>query len=540
MRKTSKFRQMGFTGSGVATVAVATWIAAVPMPNVAFGSDTSKPTELVPRSVPAGPAQSVSEAGASQPALLRSTRPVAPPRTQSPLTELDVSGSTFDLLGAERVQLRVNGFPELNGEYRINPDQTISIAGLRRVAVDATSLPDLELYLSERLSANFRREIGVSVEISRFRPYFVTGQVAQPGAVEWRPGLTLIQAISLAGGIARSPTRTESDTPERGLLTEQARAQLRFALAQIARLKAEKDGKATVDTSRVIETLGDGATPESRQAVVAFLERQNQLLMEQREIMRGRITRLERERELAAREFETARQQEQEIAKTVDMSKEMADKLERLKDEKIITTSRYMGQQRDLIESRVRYGESRALVERARGRVASLTREIETVQQERRAFLNDRIENLEREIAQLDLTLQDARPVQRTSAPEQPPALSYYIARKSSASTVHSVSTAQSTSGLQTMSAHLFTEILPGDVVIVTSQARGAAEAAAIAASEVSGGSGSALYQMQKIIESSAALRMAPGAVTNGVPGAASAGRSPYGSGGQVPGGQSN
>ena len=432
--------------------------------------------------------------------------------------------------GLSRVQLRVNGFPELSGEYRINPDQTISIAGLRRVAVDATSLPDLELYLNERLSANFRREISVSVEISRFRPYFVTGQVAQPGAVEWRPGLTLIQAISLAGGVSRSPTRSESDTPERGLLTEQARAQLRFALAQIARLKAEKDGKATVDTTRVIETLGDGVTPESRQALTTFLERQNQLLAEQRDIMRGRITRLERERELAAREFETARQQEQEIAKTVDMAQDMADRLERLKDEKIITTSRYMSQQRDLIESRVRYGESRALVERARGRVASLTREIETVQQERRAFLNDRIENLEREIAQLDLTLQDARPVQRTATQEQPPALSYYIARKSANAAVHSVSTAQPATGLQTMSAHLFTEILPGDVLIVTSQARGPAEAAAIAANELSAGDGTALQQMQKIIESSAALRMAPVAASA----SRGAARTP------VPGGQSN
>ena len=247
--------------------------------------------------------------------------------------------------------------------------------------------------------------------------------------------------------------------------------------------------------------------------------------------MRGRITRLERERELAAREFETARLQEQEIAKTVDMSKEMAERLERLKDEKIITTSRYMGQQRDLIESRVRFGESRAMVERARARVASLTREIETVQQERRAFLNDRIENLERELAQLDLTLQDARPFQRASTHDAPPALSYYIARKASGA-VQTVSTGQDMSGLQTMAAHLFTEILPGDVVIVSSQARGPADVEAIAANNMTGGNDSSLAKMQRIIKSSAALRMAPQNTTQTVRGTP---------GSQLPGGgQSN
>jgi polysaccharide biosynthesis/export protein ExoF len=534
--KTAKFRRKyltvhgGCTGTSLTAVVAAAWVGAIALPNVVFGSDAGKPAETMQRTGSGRPAQLVGEPGAAQPALLRSARALTAPKVASQLADLNIVGSELELLGAERVQLRVNGYPELNGDYRINPDQTISIAGLRRVPVDAMSVPDLEVYLSERLSASLRREISVSVEIARFRPYFVTGQVAAPGAVEWRPGLTLIQAISLAGGVSRSPTRGEIDTPERGLLTEQARAQQRFALAQLARLKAEKDGKASVEATRVMETLGDTSTSESRQALTTFIERQNQLLAEQREIMRGRITRLERERELAAREFETARQQEQEIAKTVEMSKEMAEKLEQLKDKQIITTSRYMGQQRDLIESRVRFGESRAQVERARGRVASLTREIETVQQERRAFLNDRIEMLERELAQLDLTLQDARPSQRASAQDAPPALSYYIARKTAAIDLK-VSTGQDMSGLQTMAAHLFTEILPGDVVIVSSQARGPAEAAALAASNVNAGSDSALAKMQRIIESSAALRMAP---TN----AAQTGRSPPAV--QMPGGQNN
>lgn len=517
MGKFSKFRHVGFTGTGLTTVVAAVWVGVVATPSVGFGSETGKPAESAQRPVPAiptqlaTPAQSLGEVGVAQPALIRSARALTVPRTQSQLTDLNVAGSSFELLGAERVQLRVNGYPDLNGEYRINPDHTISIAGLRRVAIDTMSLPDLEVYLSERLSASLRREISVSVEIARFRPYFVTGQVAQPGAVEWRPGLTLIQAISLAGGVARSPTRSEADTPERGLLTEQALAQQRFALAQLARVKAEKDGKASVEATRVLEAIGDTASAESRQAVIAFVERQNQLLAEQREIMRGRVTRLERERELAAREFETARQQEQEIAKTVDMSKDMSERLERLKDEKIITISRYMSQQRDLIDSRVRFGESRAMVERARARVASLTREIETVQQERRAFLNDRIEILERELAQLELTLQDARPLQRASSQDAPPSLSYYIARKA-VTAVQTVSTGQDMSGLQTMAAHLFTEILPGDVVIVSSQARapGSVASESIAASTAIAGNESALAKMQRIIESSAALRMAP------------------------------
>lgn len=485
------------TNASMIVAALAVWAGTVGLPEVVQGNDQTPEVRQTPDvSRPA----STGEVSTVQPALMREARS---------FKVLDGAlQPAMELMSAERLQLRVHGYPELSGEYRINPDNTIAIAGLRRVPLDAISLADLEVFLTDRLSTTMRRDVLVSVEVSRFRPYFVTGQVATPGAVEWRPGLTLIQAISLAGGISRQAVRGE-ESPERALVHEQNRAQLRFANAQLARVKAEKSGQSAVDTAALVEGMGDLSTPEATQSFRTFLDRQNQLLAEQRDIMRGRVTRLEREREIAAREFETARQQEQEIAKTVDMSKELADSLTRLKDGGLITMPRYLGQQRDLIETRVRYGESRAQVERARGRVASLTREIETVQQERRAFLNDRIESLEREIAQLELSLRDARPAARPGSQQEAPAsLSYFIARNQ-AHTVHTVSGGRPSGGVQTVTADLFTEILPGDVVIVASQSRGneiTAAALGAANTDVAIALGP-LERTQRIIESSAALR---------------------------------
>lgn len=416
---------------------------------------------------------------------------------------LSVAGGAPNLTSGERLNLRVRGYPELSGEYRLNPDHTISLAGLGRVAINALSASEFEDHLGERLSVAMRREISVSVEIARFKPFFITGQVAQPGAIEWQPGLTLIQALSLAGGIARSPTRSEIDTPERGLLIDQARTQLRFALAQLARLKAEKEGKDTVESTRVLDKLLESAPPESRQAMAAFLVRQNELLAEQRELIRSRITRLESEQEMASGELDAARAQEKEIRKQLDISTELTASVERLKDERLIASARYLSQQRDLIDSKVRFSESRALVERARGRVGSLGREIEAIRQERRTVLNDRIEGLEREVAQLDLTLRDAG-MNVSSAPEPPPSLTYNIARKSN-------------TGVQTISADLFTEIHSSDVVIISSQPRVMPGLAAVP--DIGGSrSRTTLERTQQIMESSAAPRSLIGQLLAGRP----------------------
>lgn len=399
----------------------------------------------------------------------------------------------WDLTSGERIHLRVIGSPELTGEYRTNPDQTISIPGIGRVAINTMSPSDFEAYLTKRLSAATRREVSVSVEIARFKPFYVTGQVDRPGAVEWQPNLTLIQAVSLAGGIFRSPTSMELGSSERGLLIEQAHTQHRFALVQLARLQAEREGQDTVESTKMLDELLKSASPGSAAALKSYLARQNDLLAEQRGIVRARVSRLETERETASAEFAAARAQEIEIRKQLENSTELASSVERLKNQRLVSSSRYLGQQRDLIDSKVRHSESQAIVERARGRVSAVSRDIEAVQQERRTVLNDRIDTLEREVAQLELTLRNAADG-GISMPESPQDLTYNIARAGS-------------SGLQTISANLFTEILAGDVVIVSRQPRQDARTTTSATEDGQKTVATAVEQAQQIIELSATPR---------------------------------
>ena len=408
-------------------------------------------------------------------------------------TTSSAAKSSWNLTSGERIHLRVIGNSELTGEYRTNPDQTISIPGVGRVPINTMSPSDFETYLAKRLSSATRREVSVSVEIARFKPFYVTGQVDRPGAVEWQPNLTLIQALSLAGGIFRSPTSTELGSSERGLLLEQARIQHRFALVQLARLQAEQQGQDTVESTKLVEELLESALPGSKQALKSYLARQNGLLSEQRNIIRARVARLETDRQTASAELESARTQETAIRKQLENSTELASSVERLKNQRLVSSSRYLEQQRDLIDSKVRHSESQALVERARGRVSTVSRDIEAVQQERRTVLNDRIEGLEREVAQLELTLRNAEEG-GISITESPQDLTYNIARSSS-------------SGLQTISANLFTEILAGDVVIVSRQPREEARTTASATEDGAKTVATAIEQAQQIIELSATPR---------------------------------
>ena len=129
----------------------------------------------------------------------------------------------------------------VDGDYTVQSDGTIMVpfAGSVPVAGQAPRM------IVEHISAALRGATGVQsppavvVEISSRRPIYVSGDVTTPGAIEFREGLTVRQAIALAGGPVRFLPTADST-----LLGHQAQIRERILRTdlRIARLEAELAG----------------------------------------------------------------------------------------------------------------------------------------------------------------------------------------------------------------------------------------------------------------------------------------------------------
>ncbi len=88
------------------------------------------------------------------------------------------------------------------------------------------------------------------MQIIKFRPFYVTGSVEKPGGYEYRPNLTVLQGVSLAGGIQRVPTDVllqfvRDAVQSRGEIKQLAATRLALIAKQV-RLDAEiKDAPLT-------------------------------------------------------------------------------------------------------------------------------------------------------------------------------------------------------------------------------------------------------------------------------------------------------
>jgi exopolysaccharide production protein ExoF len=112
---------------------------------------------------------------------------------------------------SDRLKIKVQEWPDLGGEYMVTPDGVVSLPLIGNVNVVGLRLNDLAQEISDRLqrrSESAERPLA-AVEIIQYRPFSIVGDVQRPGEYQCRPGLTVLQAISMAGGFYR---------PEVGLL----------------------------------------------------------------------------------------------------------------------------------------------------------------------------------------------------------------------------------------------------------------------------------------------------------------------------------
>ena len=105
------------------------------------------------------------------------------------------------LLGSgDRVRVTVFGEEELSGEFEVDGSGTISLPLIREVQAGGLRIRQLEQVISEKLLDGYLKNPRVSIEVLNYRPFYILGEVKQPGSYPYVSGMTVLNAVALAGG----------------------------------------------------------------------------------------------------------------------------------------------------------------------------------------------------------------------------------------------------------------------------------------------------------------------------------------------------
>ena len=332
-----------------------------------------------------------------------------------------VKAADYHLGFGDKVRLRVHEWradrgdffewSPLKGDFMVGPTGTLSLPVIGEVPASGTTSKEL----ADRIASALQEHAGLirppvaSVEIAEFRPFFIVGGVEKPGQYPFRPGMIVIEAISMAQGLYRAR--------EAGLLRIErdsisARGDLRVFGLQLsalnlrrARLQAELDQKDAIQFSTDAPA---GIEPRSMSWT--------SMIREERLIFEARRESLKRQLETGNQLVVSLEQEIQSLRERAELRKRQADAVDRelgrirnLLDRGLTNTGRQLELERLLSEYQSNEVELGTAALRAQQEIAKAKLAMTQLQDQRRSEVVQDLQHTQIQIDEYKEKLQTAQ-----------------------------------------------------------------------------------------------------------------------------------
>ncbi|MDE1145969.1 MAG: polysaccharide export protein [Azospirillaceae bacterium] len=111
-----------------------------------------------------------------------------------------VAANDYQLGPGDRVRITVFGQADLSGEYAVDGTGILSFPLVGQVHAGSLTAGQLGHTLESSLSPNYLKNPRVSVEVLSYRPFYILGEVKTPGSYAYVSGMSVLNAVALAGG----------------------------------------------------------------------------------------------------------------------------------------------------------------------------------------------------------------------------------------------------------------------------------------------------------------------------------------------------
>lgn len=349
-------------------------------------------------------------------------------------------------------------WPTITGDYRVGPSGTLSLPFAGEIAAGGKTTSEI----AKEIAKNLRQKLGLvdlpeaSVEISEFRPIFVSGDVQTPGKYAFEPEMTVLKAVSLAGGMPR----TAGQRFERDYFN--ARGDFNVIVAQhdrlvvkLARLQTELANAQEIKVpDELIEKSNAKRLIDDEAAIM--LSRKNSLdlqlngLNELKTLYTNEISSLEKKMDVQNRQMDLTRKELKSIGG--------------LADQGLVVNSRVMGLQTSVADMEGKLLDLDTASLRAKQEINKSTQNETDLQNERKAELANEIQATQAALDESNLKLEMNKNLMTEALVNAPAAMGngnrdvvamqYSIVRNSKGKT-------------EELPAEEATTLLPGDVIKV-------------------------------------------------------------------------
>ena len=117
--------------------------------------------------------------------------------------------SGYRLGPGDRIIIKVFGEEDLSMDFRLNDSGRLNYPFLGELVVEGHTVAELEQLITRGLKDSYLRDPAVTISIAEYRPFFLKGEVRNPGGIPYQPKLTVERAIAIGGGFTERASRSK-------------------------------------------------------------------------------------------------------------------------------------------------------------------------------------------------------------------------------------------------------------------------------------------------------------------------------------------
>ena len=120
----------------------------------------------------------------------------------------------------DKINVLVFGEQNLSGQYDIDQSGQISLPLSGTIKAQGLTQRELEQALAQKFRSEYLRNPKVTVTVMTLAPYYMMGEIKNPGQFAYKSGLNVLTAMAIAGGPTYRASRNTVEIQRRGETTK--------------------------------------------------------------------------------------------------------------------------------------------------------------------------------------------------------------------------------------------------------------------------------------------------------------------------------
>ena len=118
----------------------------------------------------------------------------------APQTGRAEGGVAYKLGTGDKIRVTVFGEKDLSGDFDVNDQGMVALPLIGPTKLTGKTISEAEAQITASYGKDYLVNPRVNVEVLNYRPFFILGEVKNPGSYPYVNGMTVVNAVALAGG----------------------------------------------------------------------------------------------------------------------------------------------------------------------------------------------------------------------------------------------------------------------------------------------------------------------------------------------------